>query len=79
MKSIAFAGNLGKDERDVSLTSVFSPPPWSGDTAMLNYPLTQFCPIEHSMVIEMPYFYHGWILSTSNVATVTEKLNLTLS
>lgn len=51
MKSVVFAGNLGKDEREVYLTLAFSPPPRSKHTATLNYPMG--C----SMVMEMSCFF----------------------
>ena len=53
MKSTITAGNLGKDERDAHLPSGFSPPLWSGDRAILSYPLAPFCPTELSVVMDM--------------------------
>lgn len=44
LKSTIVAGNLGKDEGNVHRMSGFPPPLWSGDTAILNYPLTPFVP-----------------------------------
>ena len=65
MKSTIVAGNLGKDERDVHLMSGFSPPLWSGDTAILNYPLTPFCPTELSMMMDMSCFFSHTVIITT--------------